>query len=212
MQRRQTRLEKIRQAKQALEQRAKQRAQQQAAAAGRCDELARQAEPRDKDQYNFTDPESRIMKSGAGSCRATTTGGGRERGAIGGQTLTEAANDKEQLAPLVEAVERQSGQRPDEVLAKRLLFGEELGIVEAPEKPEQKMVPPRDTGADNGRRRRGGGSRATSRESSGSQVTDRELRASQRWRIFGQIKQARGIRQFLLRGLKKVRGSGPWCA
>jgi hypothetical protein len=30
--------------------------------------------------------------------------------------------------------------------------------------------------------------------------------------VFGQIKRARGFRQFLLRGVDKVRGNGHWCA
>ena len=36
---------------------------------------------------------------------------------IVGQTVTQAANDKEQLTPLLQAVEQQAGQRPEEVLA-----------------------------------------------------------------------------------------------
>ena len=36
---------------------------------------------------------------------------------IVGQTVTQAANDKEQLLPMVDVVEQQSGQRPEEVLA-----------------------------------------------------------------------------------------------
>jgi hypothetical protein len=33
-----------------------------------------------------------------------------------GQTVTQAANDKQQVVPLIEAIEEQSGQRPKEVL------------------------------------------------------------------------------------------------
>src|SRR5262249_20295552 len=36
---------------------------------------------------------------------------------IVGQSVTEAANDKQQLEPMVEAIEQQSGQRPEEILA-----------------------------------------------------------------------------------------------
>ncbi len=220
LQRRQTRLEKIRQAKQALEQRAKQRAQQQAAAAGRCDELARQAEPRDKDQYNFTDPESRIMKSGDGFVQGYNAQAAVESVAqlIVGQTLTEAANDKEQLAPLVEAVERQSGQRPDEVLADSGYCSEKnLESLEAPEKPEQKIE-----AYIAAQRHRRGQRASPPRGRIPSHLTrvermERKLRTKAGAKmyaqrkgivepIFGQIKQARGIRQFLLRGLKKVRG------
>jgi hypothetical protein len=33
-----------------------------------------------------------------------------------GQTVTQAANDKQQVVPLIEAIQEQSGQRPEEVL------------------------------------------------------------------------------------------------
>ena len=46
-----------------------QRARDQAAEEGSAEE-AKRTQPDNTDQYNFTDPESRIMKSGDG-CRAT---------------------------------------------------------------------------------------------------------------------------------------------
>jgi hypothetical protein len=55
LQRRESRLKRIREAKRALEARAR----EEAAAAGASTE---EAKPDDKAQYNFTDPESRIMK------------------------------------------------------------------------------------------------------------------------------------------------------
>jgi len=36
---------------------------------------------------------------------------------IVGQTVTEAANDKQQLEPMVEVIEQQSGQFPEAILA-----------------------------------------------------------------------------------------------
>jgi hypothetical protein len=36
---------------------------------------------------------------------------------IVGQRVTQAANDKQQMVPLVEAIEKQSGQKPEAVLA-----------------------------------------------------------------------------------------------
>jgi len=36
---------------------------------------------------------------------------------IVGQSVTQAANDKEQIEPMVEVIEQQSGQRPDGLLA-----------------------------------------------------------------------------------------------
>ena len=62
LQRRETRLKKIRAAKRALEERARQKAE----AEGRSAEEVKQALPAAKDQYNFTDPESRIMMGSDG--------------------------------------------------------------------------------------------------------------------------------------------------
>src|ERR1017187_2693355 len=62
LKRRASRIKRIRQAKKVLEQRAR----EQAAAAGKSPEEVSQAKPGDKDQYNFTDPESRIMKGAGG--------------------------------------------------------------------------------------------------------------------------------------------------
>jgi hypothetical protein len=90
LQRRETRLARIKQARKALEQRAR-------------DKAAAEGKPEQKDQYNFTDPESRIMKGGAGvgvDCgpggdasgqrqRAVEADGGGDRAAVG----TEAGGD-----------------------------------------------------------------------------------------------------------------------
>ena len=65
LQRRESRLARIREAKRALEARAK----EEAAARGHPADAAK---PDPKAQYNFTDPESRIMKGPEGSCRRTT--------------------------------------------------------------------------------------------------------------------------------------------
>src|ERR1022692_3765273 len=62
LRRRETRLAKIKEAKKVVEQRARDKA----AAEGKSDEESQRAKPDDKDQYNFTDPESRIMKSADG--------------------------------------------------------------------------------------------------------------------------------------------------
>ena len=138
LQRRQTRLEKIRQAQKALQQRARDKAATQ----DQPPEKIRKAKPRDKEQYNFSDPESRIMKGGDGFLQAYNAQAAVEGVCqlIVGQTVTQAANDKEQLLPLLEAVEQQSGQRPEEVLADSGYCSEQnLESVEAPEKPEQKI-------------------------------------------------------------------------
>src|SRR5258708_3582142 len=62
LQRRETRLKKIRAAQRALEERVRQQAEK----AGKPREKVQQAKPADKEQYNFTDPESRLMKGSDG--------------------------------------------------------------------------------------------------------------------------------------------------
>src|SRR5215210_4287529 len=63
LKRREDRIRKIREAKRAVEQRARAKAE----AAG---EEPKQAEPQPKDQYNFTDPESRMMRGADGFVQA----------------------------------------------------------------------------------------------------------------------------------------------
>ena len=214
LERRETRLKKIKEAKRALQERAR----QQAVTEGSDPQ---QAKPKDKDQYNFTDPESRIMKGADGFVQAYNAQAAVEPDLqlIVGQTVTQAANDKEQLVPLMEVIEQQSGQRPEEVLADSGYCSEKnLQALESAEKPERRIE----------------GYIATERQKHGEHrepcpkgPLPKEATRVDRMRrklktkagkavyaarkaivepVFGQIKQARGFRQFLLRGLEKVRG------
>src|SRR3989337_907018 len=63
LQRRETRLARIQQAKKVVEQRAREKV----AAEGKSGEEVKKAKPDDKDQYNSTDPKSRILTGGTGS-------------------------------------------------------------------------------------------------------------------------------------------------
>src|SRR6202795_4077317 len=112
LRRRETRLAKIKEAKKVLQQRARDKA----AAEGKS---AQKVQPEDKDQYNFTDPESRIMKGADGIVQGYNAQAAVEPTLllIVGQSVTEAANDKKQLLPMVELIEQQSGQRPEAILA-----------------------------------------------------------------------------------------------
>ena len=112
LQRRETRIARIREAKKALEERAREKA----ASEGKVDQ---EAKPKSKDQYNFTDPESRILKGSDGFVQGYNSQVAVEPTwqLIVGQTVTQAANDKQQMVPLIEATEEQSGQKPEEVLA-----------------------------------------------------------------------------------------------
>ena len=109
--RRETRLRRIQEAKRALEERAKEEAKSK----GKPEE---KAQPKAKMQYNFTDPESRIMPGADGFVQAYNTQIAVEPDFqwIVGQKVTQATNDKQQLVPTVKAVEEQAGQKPQVVL------------------------------------------------------------------------------------------------
>jgi hypothetical protein len=98
LQRRETRVQRIGEAKRALEARAGPQAESEG-------KDPQEAKPEPKAQYNFTDPESRIMKGPDGFVQAYNTQRAVEPNFqfIVGQTVTPAANDKQQMAPLVEA-------------------------------------------------------------------------------------------------------------
>jgi transposase len=63
--------------------------------------------PRERDQFNFTDPESRIMKVGTGQFEQSYNAQAAvdiESRLIVGQHVTQAANDKQQLEPTLASV------------------------------------------------------------------------------------------------------------
>ena len=68
--------------------------------------------PKAKDQYNFTDPESRIMKTGGGFEQAYNAQAAVEVETmlVVGQHVTDAPNDKEQLAPGLDSVSSVIGE------------------------------------------------------------------------------------------------------
>jgi len=212
--RRETRLKKIREAKRALEERARKKA----AAEGQA---AEQAKPKDKDQYNFTDPQSRIMMGADGILQGYNAQAAVEPDLqlIVGQSVTAASNDKQQLVPMLETIEQQSGQRPTEVLADSGYCSEKnLEALESGDRPEQRIegyiaterlqhdeykqpcpkgpLPKNATRVDRMRRKL--------KTKVGKAVY--AARKTIVEPVFGQIKQARGFRQFLLRGIDKVRG------
>jgi DDE family transposase len=213
LQRQETRLQKIREAKRALEARAREKA----AAEGRA---AKAAKPEAKDQHNFTDPESRILKS---SSEGFVQGYNAqiavepELQLIVGQAVTQQANDKEQLKPMVEAIEAQSGQRPTEVLADNGYCSEKnLEYLESAKEPENKIEGYIATGRQKHGERvvapRGplpkGATRLQRMKRKLQTQTGAAIYAARKAivePVFGQIKQARGFRRFALRGLEKVK-------
>ena len=76
------------------------------------------AKPDPKAQYNFTDPESRIMKGPDGFVQAYNVQVAvDELQLIVGHAVTQETNDKKQLVPMITAIERQSGDTPSQLLA-----------------------------------------------------------------------------------------------
>jgi hypothetical protein len=207
--RRETRLEKIREAKQAVEERAREKAESQGKSeAG--------AEPEDKAQYNFTDPESRIMKGPDGFVQAYNTQIAVEPDLqlIVGQRVTQAANDKQQLQPMVEAMVEQAGQKPQEIIGDSGYCSDQnLQYLE-----NKRMTGFVAVDRESYRDRNQTGPRGPLPK--GATRTDRMRRKLQTKAgaavysirktvvepVFGQIKQARGFRQFLLRGFEKTQG------
>src|SRR3979490_1818724 len=215
LRRRETRLAKIKLAKKVVEQRAREKA----TAGGKSAAEAKRAKPDDKDQYNFTDPESRIMKGADGLVQGynAQVSVEPEMLLIVGQAVTEAANDKQQLEPMVEAIEQQSGQRPEAILADSGYCSEEnLAYLESADQPERKIDGFIATG-----KQKHGEHRLPCKRGPLPKDATRVERMKRKLQtkagaavyaarkaivepVFGQIKHARGFRQFSLRGLTKV--------
>jgi hypothetical protein len=194
-----------------------QEADAEAAAAGEKAEATEgKVKPEDKDQYSFADPESRIMKGPDGFVQAYNTQIAVEPmlQLIVGQAVTQAANDKRQLLPMLTTIKEQSGQKPSQVLAdsgytsEASLKGAEKAKVDAylavGREPHNQLpgpcprgpLPPGATRTDFMRRK-------LQTQAGRAVYATRKTIVEP---VFGQIKQARGFRQFLLRGLKKVQG------
>jgi transposase len=209
LERPETRIQRIREARRALEERAREHAE----SAGKKPE---EAKPTPKAQYNFTDPESRIMKGPDGFVQAYNTQIAVEPNFqfIVGQTVTPAANDKQQMVPLVAAIQEQSGQKPEEVLADSG-YGSEENLKYLTKKRIEGFVATEKQkhGERRGPCKRGPLPKGSSRVERMQRKLETKvgaavyaLRKTIVEPVFGQIKQARGFRQFLLRGLEKVRG------
>ncbi len=167
-------------------------------------------EPNDKAQLNFTDPDSTILKTSDGylqgyNCQLAVDG---EEQVIVAHALVNEQNDAAQLPPMLEAIRRNAGRQAKELSA-------DTGYLSEENLRELK-------------RRRIRGYIATARQTRGSSraaapaaktALAREMTAKlkrgghrSRYRLrkqivepaIGQIKEARGFRQFLLRGLEKV--------
>ena len=210
---REGRLEKIREAMAALEAEA-QAAAEQAEAEGR----EHPGVPDAKAQRNFTDPQSRIMPAPGGrdflqayNCQAVVD---HEHQVIVATRATNVASDKQQaVAMIAEAIDN-IGAVPKEVSADAGYYSAQavaelqtLGTDPfiAPEKTRHGHKPPP---APRGRIPKALSPRDRMRRKLQTKRGRQRyaLRMATVEPVFGQIKQGRGFRQFLLRGLEKVNG------
>ena len=209
LQRRESRLKRIREAKRVLEARAK----DEATAAG---QPAESAKPDAKTQYNFTDPESRIMKGPDGFVQAYNVQVAVDEvlQLIVGQAVTQETNDKRQLLPMITVIERQSGDTPTQLLADAG-YCSEVNLAAIADTTIDAYISTR-------KQKHGERPGPCPRGPLPNTATvidrmSRKLHAKTGAAVYaarkgivepviGQIKQARGFRQFLLRGFEKVQG------
>lgn len=212
LQRREERLRRIREAKRALQERARAEAE----AEGKGKEEQGKVKPAPKAQYNFTDPESRILKGPDGFLQGYNAQIAVEPvlQLIVGQGVTQEANDKRQLLPMLRQVKEQSGHKPSTVLADNGYLSEENlqgaakmqveAYVAAGKQKHSQIVsscprgpiPQSATALERMRRKL-------------QTIIGRKIYARRKAivePVFGQIKHRQGFRQFLLRGVNKVRG------
>jgi transposase len=220
--RREARLTRIIEARRELEERAQAEAEQKqktdksdknGSGPGRTGRRSA-TKPQPKMQHNFTDPESRIMKGSDGFVQAYNAQIVVEPvlQLIVGQAVTQQANDKKQLLPMLGVLKQQSGHKAQSALADCGYCSEEnfraaarkkvdLYVATGKQKHNQSRqpsprgrIPKSATLVDRMRRKL-------------TTVAGRAIYARRKTivePVFGQIKQAQGFRQFLLRGMEKV--------
>ncbi len=229
---RESRLKKIRQAMKELEEEAKAKADKKREemrlkedALTRDGKKHRGKKPREPDdkpdgksQRNFTDPDSRIMKDGAtGSFEQgynAQIAVDEKKQIIVASDVTQDANDKQQVGPMVEKLEENTGgKRPKIVTADSGYYSEaNAGLLASsgidaymatrkqkhnrplPSAPRGRI--PKDATSIERMQRKLRTSKGRSTYSKRKQIVEP---------VFGQIKEARGLRRFLLRGLENVR-------
>ena len=223
--RRESRLAKIREARDALEEAARQKAKEHVAkmeAEGRNHRTnPDDVFPNDKDQQNFTDPESKIMKTSnkgfdqCGNAQIVTT----EEQVIVAAVVTNQANDVRQVEPMVE-------QLQSNVEAANLDGEVKEFIADAGYYSEANTTAVTNAGMDpffaTQRLKRNEQIPECAKGRTPGDLTPKQLMArklrtkkgretyrKRKWMVepvFGQIKACRGFRQFLLRSLKKMQG------
>lgn len=236
LKRRKDRLAKIREAKEALEREAKEKAEAKVAeVAEKLEERAKeeaetgkkitgpkpkapdpeQATPEPKAQRNFTDPDSRIMPDGAH--KGAFLQGYNAQLAVDAEAqiivaafVTQTPNDVQQLVPMAHEIMANVGRLANTTSADAGYFSAQN--VEHPALSKTNLLVPPD-------RQKHGSEPMTELPTDGASAAQRmrhklssiEGRALYKLRkaivepVFGQIKEARGLRRFLLRGLDAAR-------
>jgi Transposase DDE domain len=206
----QRRLERIRAAKAALEAEAKAALAAEAPKRHRGGRKAKHppGQPKPQAQRNFTDPDSCIMVGKDGFIQAYNAQIAVDATAqvIVAHRLAGTPSDQAAAVPLVDAALAMTGARPKEVSADAG-FCSEANLLALAERRVRAYVA-------TGRAKDPAGGEARRRGPRVAAMRDKLRRAGRRSRyrlrkqvvepVFGQIKQARGFRQFLLRGLEKV--------
>ena len=207
---REGRLEKIREAMAALE--------AEAQAAAEAEGKEHPGVPDDKAQRNFTDAESRIMPAPGGrdfqqayNCQAVVD---HAHQVIVAARATNQSSDKQQAAAMMQETIDNVGAVPREVSADAGYYSAKavdelyaLGVdpFVAPEQTRHgRVVPPAPRGRIPSQLSPRDRMRRKLRTKRGRQRY--ALRMETVEPVFGQIKQGRGFRQFLMRGLEKVQG------
>ena len=171
--------------------------------------------PTPKAQRNFTDPESRIMKSGDGfvqayNCQAMVDDAHQ---IIVAEAVTNQPPDVEHLVPMIVRTVENCGMKPAKLVAdtgyyseanvcETMKWGIDPYIATGRHHHDEQVIAPR------GRPPAGLSTKETMARKlatkSGAAIYSRRKVIVEP--VFGQIKEARGFRRFLLRGLRKVRG------
>jgi len=165
-------------------------------------------QPKPTAQRNFTDPDSRIMKGRDGFVQAYNAQAAVDADAqiIVAHRLTNNGSDQDALLPLLDAVEENTGQMPDEASADHG-FCSQANLAGLVARTVRGYVAA-------GRASKPGGGTKGGRLVQAMRARLRQGGHRSRYRmrkyvvepVFGHIKQARNFRQFLLRGVAKVRG------
>jgi transposase len=179
-------------------------------------------EPDAKAQKNFTDPQSRIMKSKDGFVQAYNAQAAVDAQAqiIVAQDVTQSAVDCAPLVPMIDAIETNLGRKPNQLSADAgycsepnlealenrnidayVATGRARDAVAGTVKDEATAATPAGSGEDAPTRVEA----MRAKIKAGGHESPYRLCKQLPEPVFGQIKQARGFRQFLLRGFEKVR-------